>query len=211
MTPEVAAAIRTAVQQATSSLRAENARLKQSIEEAKQLILNRPKSISEEIDSIPGRRLVYSLVGIGTFTASQDGIRGNPIAMQISQDGPFIMTHYPMIMWRSSSPAGATDFGRWRPVTSWPLPDQVLDTNIVDISYELFDAGSQRNLQNLAVPGGLLSRPDNVIPLPVPTLFTSNTVVTLTPTFENILFEGSTPTTEGTLAVVLPGYRVANM
>jgi hypothetical protein len=172
----------------------------------------RPRTITEEIDAIDGRRIYYTMIGTQDFTIDQEGTRGQSINMLVSQDGPFIETHYPLVMWRSSAPSNATDFGRWRPVSSWPLPDQVLDTNIIDISYEVVDGGSQRNFQQAAVPAGLLSRPDNMIPLPVPTLFTPNTTVQFYPTYENILFDDDPPTTEqGTLVVALPGYRIVNL
>jgi hypothetical protein len=115
-----------------------------------------------------------------------------------------------MAIWKSSAPDTATDFGFWRPVSHWPLPDQVVDSNIVDISWELVDGGSQRNFQNLP-NGPLFSRPDNMIPLPVPTIFAPNSVIQFFPTYEAIAFGGEVETTEGTLSVFLPGYRVVNM
>lgn len=166
--------------------------------------LAKPRSITEEIDSIPGRRLWYNLVGRVAFTAADDGRRGNPVNMLVSQDGPFIATHYPMAIW---IPTDGTNLGRWRPVSSWPLPDQVLDLDIIDISYEVQDGGSNRNFQNEAVPP-VLSRPDMLAPLPVPTMFTPNTTVQFTPTYENILFND---TTTASLVVAIPGYRIANM
>jgi len=173
----------------------------------------KPRSITEEIDAIDGRRIFYTMIGALAFDISLNRTRAPAIAMPISQDGPFIQTHYPLAMWRPSQPATATDFGRWRPVITWPLPDQVLDDDIIDISYEVVDAGSGRNFQSAAVPGGLLSRPDNLIPLPVPTLFTPNTIIQFIPTFENILFSPgvAVPATEGVLIVALPGYRVVNL
>ncbi len=186
-------------------------RLRGEHEQLKTIIMNRPRSPTDELDAIPGRRLFYTLTGNQSFTTAQDGQRGQNIAMLVSQDGIFVQTHYPVVMWKSSLPTNATDFGRWRPVTSWPLPDQVLDTNIIDISYEMADGGSQRNFQNAPVSPGLISRPDNLMPLPVPTPFSPNTSISFTPIYENILFEGSTATTEGILWVGLPGYRIVNM
>lgn len=177
------------------------------------------RSITAEIDAIPGRRLYYSLTGRIPFTIADNGRRGQPINMLVSQDGPFIQTHYPFAIWRPSAPAGATLFGLWRPVSAWPLPTQAaggavpedLNEDIISISYEVTDSGSQRNFQNEAVPP-VLSRPDLLVPLPVPTLFTPNTTVQFTPTYERILFNNQvTPPTEGTLVVSLPGYRVVNM
>lgn len=182
----------------------------------------RPRSITEEIDAIPGRRIVYTLSGEQSFTSSQDGVRGNPVSMLVSQDGPFVMTHYPLIMWYPNAPSTATNFGRWRPISSWPLPNQqnataatnadstVLD--VIDISFEIVDGGSQRNFQNLTVAPGLLSRPDNLVPLPVPTLFAPNTTVQVIVTYNNILFSSAnTPPTGGNLHIDLPGYRIVNL
>lgn len=181
----------------------------------KQLLARR--SITAEIDAIPGRRLYYSLTGREPFTIADDGRQGQPISMLVNQDGPFIQTHYPFAAWLPSAPAGATMFGMWRPVTPWPLPDQFAvapvdgDTDLISISYSVTDAGSQRNFQNEAVPP-ILSRPDLLIPLPVPTLFTPNTTIQFTPFYERILFNNTgTPPTEGRLVVSLPGYRIVNM
>lgn len=177
------------------------------------------RSITSELNSIPGRRIFYNLNGQVTFTIDDDGNRGQPINFLVSQDGPFIMTHYPMIVWRPSAPAGATLFGLWRPVSAWPLPQQAsggavpqdLDEDIISISWELVDGGSQRNMQNLPTPP-VLSRPDNMVPLPVPTLFTPNTTIQIFPTYQRILFNNqATPPTQGTLEVALPGYRIVNM
>lgn len=174
--------------------------------------LNRGATFEDELEKIPGRRIFHTLVGSQTFTTSQDGQRTTPITFEVSQDGPFIMTHYPVCGWRSSAPSTATDFGRWRPVTTWPLPDQVIDTNIIDISYEMSDSGSGRNMQNdIPVPGLLISHPGNLQLLPKPTYFRPNTVITFTPTYNDITFAGSTPTTEGTLVISLPGYKIVNL
>jgi hypothetical protein len=95
-------------------------------------------------------------------------------------------------------------------VSTWPRPDQVLDTNLVDLSYEITDSGSQRNFQNEAV-GPLFSRPDNLVPLPVPTLFAPNTVISFFPTYERIVFGGVEATTQGELYVGFPGYKIVNL
>lgn len=184
--------------------------LKAEISDLRQQVANKPRGVLAYIDEIPGRRIFYSLVGSQLFTTAQDGLRGNPIIMTVNQDGPFIMTHYPVAMWRSTLPTNATDFGRWRPARTWPLPTQTLTTNFIDISYELVDAGSQRHLQNLAMPP-LLSQPDELLCLPIPTLFAPNTTIQFIPTYQDIAFGGSTATTEGSLVVALPGYRVVNM
>lgn len=210
MTPEDQNQIAALIRQLTNPLKKEILRLRRESEVLTNLA-QRAKSVQEEIDAIPGRRIFYTLSGNQTFEMGSDGVQGQPIPFLVSQDGPFIMTHYPIIMWKPSAPNAATNFGVWRPVASWPLPDQVIDTDIIDISYSMTDGGSQRNFQNLPVLAGLISRPDNMIPLPVPTLFTPNTVAQLTPTYENILFNGDVPPTQGLLVVGLPGYRIVNL
>lgn len=174
--------------------------------------LKSPRSEADEIEAIPGRRIFYHLVGSVDFTAASAGTRGTPIQFLVSQDGSFIQTHYPVAIWRPSTPSNATNFGRWRPVYSWPLPTQELGGDIIDISYEIIDAGAQRNFQNQALPP-LLSRPDALLPLPKETLFTPNATIQFVPTFEAINFDGaaSVPTTGGTLVVALPGYRCVNL
>lgn len=171
---------------------------------------NGPKSITQEIDAIPGRRIEYCLSGGAFFDANDDGLRGDAITLLVSQDGPFVATHYPQVIWRPTAPTTATNFGRWRPVTSWPLPDQVVDADIIDLSYEIVDGGSQRNFQS-AARGPIFSRPDALEPLPVPTLFAPNAAVQFFPTFQNILFDGATPPTQGWLQVDIPGYRIVNL
>ncbi|MFQ5937472.1 MAG: hypothetical protein ACE5LB_13800, partial [Acidiferrobacterales bacterium] len=118
-----------------------------------------------------------------------------------------------------SQPNPATTLGLGRPVSSWPLPDQAtpgsgdydLDEDIISISYEMVDGGSQRNLQNLPVPP-VLSRPDNIVPLPVPTMFQPNTTIQFFPTYQSIRFSDDTVApTEGILEVGLPGYRIVNL
>lgn len=170
-----------------------------------------PRSPTAEIDGIPGRRIFYTLTGQQDFLATQSGQRGQPINMLVSQDGPFIMTHYPMVVWRPSAPANATRFGQWRPVATWPLPVQELGDDRIDLSYEFVSGGSQRNFQNMPVPP-IFSRPDNLVPLPIPTLFSPNETVQFIPTFEDIaLSAADVPTTGGTLVVGLPGYRIVNL
>lgn len=171
-----------------------------------------PKSITAELDSIPGRRIFYNLSGTQSFTAANAGQRGQPISFLVSQDGPFVMTHYPLVIWRPNAPATATQLGFWRPVATWPLPDQVIDGDRIDLSYEFVSGGSQRNFNNLPA-GPLFSRPDYVVPLPVPTLFSPNETIQFFATFEAITFDSTAavPTTGGLLQVTLPGYRVVNM
>lgn len=186
----------------------ENAALRVMLAE----VAKRSRSITEEIDAIPGRRIVYTLSGDQSFTSSQDGVRGQAISFLVSQDGPFVMTHYPFIGWYPNAPATADNYGRWMPIKSTPLPTQQNGTNYdwIDVSYEIVDGGSQRNFQNLVVSPGLVSTADNMIPLPVPTLFQPNTTIQVYITYNNIVFSTgpSVDTTGGNLHVDLPGYRI---
>lgn len=171
-----------------------------------------PKSITHELDSIAGRRIFYNLSDTQIFDVSLAGQRAQPLNFLVSQDGPYVMTHYPLVLWRPSAPTTATQFGFWRPVTTWPLPDQVIDGDRIDLSYEFVSGGSQRNFNNQPA-GPIFSRPDAMAPLPVPTLFAPNEVIQFIPTYESILFDPGVgvPTTGGTLQVTLPGYRIVNM
>lgn len=171
---------------------------------------SRPRSVAEEIDAIPGRRIEGTLDGHITFTADDEGNRGAPILMQVSQDGPFVQTHYPMVLWYPSAPTNATNLNRWRPVSTFPLPDQVVDTDIIDLLYEMQDGGNQRLLQN-EPRGPLFSRPDNIVPTPVPTLWATNSAVVFIPTYLALTWDSATPPTEGTLHVTIPGYRIVNL
>ena len=170
----------------------------------------RPRTITEEIDQIPGRRIETVLSGEVVFDATDEGKRGNPVLIQVSQDGPFVMTHYPMVLWRPTLPTNASNFQRWRPISTYPLPDQVVDEDIIDLMYELQDGGSQRNFQN-APRGPLLSRPDNVIPAAVPTLWSPNSAIAFYPTYNKLTWNSQTPPTQGTLHVDLIGYRIVNL
>lgn len=175
-------------------------------------LLSRPRTITEEIDQIPGRRIDTVLTGEITFTLDDEGRRGNPILVQVSQDGPFVMTHYPMAIWRPTAPTNATYYQQWSPVSHWPIPAQEYPGNIIDIMYELQDGGNQRNFQN-APRGPLLSRPDNIVPAAVPTLWAPNSALVFVPTYNLIDFAAGqgTATTQGTLHVDFIGYRIVNL
>lgn len=186
-----------------------------SLEKAQEMILrgSRPKSITEEIDSIAGRRIFYTLSDRINFVAADEGLRGQPLTMLVSQDGPFVATHYPIAAWKPNAPDSATNFGQWSAVSSWPLPTQQNNSvDYINLSYEVVDGGNQRNFQNEAI-GPMFSRPDNLVPLPVPTLFSPNSTIQVFPTYEDIFFDGdaSTPTTGGELWVAFPGYRIVNL
>jgi hypothetical protein len=206
--PQLAAAFRT--------LRNQVVQQNEKIAALAALCASKPRSVTEEIDAIPGRRIFYTLSAVQGFTTDQDNTRGQVMNFLVSQDGPFIATHYPLVMWKPNAPTNADNFGRWRPVESWPLPtQQQTNFDTIDISYEMNDSGGQRNFQNLPVPAGLLSRPDNMIPLPVPTLYTPNTTIGFVPVYEAINFvpgsESYVATTGGQLVVAIPGYRIVNL
>jgi len=174
-------------------------------------IQQKPDTVWDEINKIPGRWIESTLSGEVTFTINDLGKAGKPIIIPVSQDGPFIQTHYPMVLWFPSAPSSATNLGRWRPVATFPLPDQVVDTDIIDLQYQMFDGGSQREFQN-APRGPLFSRPDNVVPLPCPVQWSANATLKITPIYQAITFNGSpTPPTEGTLHVDFPGIRIVNL
>ena len=178
----------------------------------------KPTSPEDALNAIQGRRMTYWFVGTQTFTTAQDGLRGNPINFLVSQDGPFVLTHAPIAIWRPTLPTTATNFGRWRSISSWPsnsgFPTQDDTTNntwtddVVDLSWELIDGGSQRNMQNLPAPAAALSTVNELKKLPCPTKFETNTTIQFIPTYENIVFGGATPTTQGTMVIALPGYRI---
>lgn len=175
-----------------------------------QELQSRPRSVTEEIDAIPGRRIESVFSGDVLFDANSEGQRGQPIVIQISQDGPFVMTHYPMALWRPTQPSNATNLQKWRPISSFPLPTQQVTTDIIDISYEIQDGGSQRQFQN-APRGPMLSRPDNIVPTPVPTLWSPNAAIVFTPTYQSFTWNGAVPPTQGVLHVDLIGYRIVNL
>lgn len=167
------------------------------------------KSWQEELDCIPGRRASFNLVGTQDFTATAQSTRGQAITMLVSVDGPFVMTHYPWAVWKPTTPTTATNFGRWRPVSTAGLDAQALTSDFIDISYEIQDTGPTRNFQNDSTPGTILSIYNELRPLPMPTKFEPNSTVSFIPIYENISFSTSgTATTAGKLVVVLPGYRI---
>ncbi len=202
---QIAAALR-GHRNAIAALQAQNAQIIAALNQQR----GRPRTIQEEIDDIPGRRIEGTLSGEVTFTAADVGQRAAPIVFQVSQDGPFVMTHYPLAVWRPTAPSNATNLNRWRPVSTFPLPDQVVDTDIIDILYELNDGGSQRLGQN-EPRGPLLSRPDNIVPTPIPTVWSPNAAILFQPTYLKLTWDGSTPPTQGTLHVDLIGYRIVNL
>jgi hypothetical protein len=187
----------------------------QSVVQQQQAIIaqlaGRPRTVTEEIDAIPGRRIETVLSGEVTFTSSDEGKRGNPILIQVSQDGPFVMTHYPMVLWRATLPTNADNYERWRPVSTFPLPTQQDGTDIIDLMYELQDGGAQRNFQN-APRGPIFSRPDNLLKCACPTLWSPNSAIQFLPTYNKLTWNAATVIpTQGTLHVDLIGYRIVNL
>lgn len=171
-------------------------------------IKSKPRSWEDEIEALPGKRVPSHFVTTQDFTTSNDGQRGAGMTFKISQDGPFVMTHYPFALWKVTLPTTATNYGYWRPCWDAFLPTQQVTTDYVSISYELQDSGSQRNFQDNAMPP-IFSYPDRLKALPKPALFSPNSVVMLTPTYENIAFNSSgTATTGGKLVIALIGYRI---
>ena len=212
MASQIEAVIRKLIQR-QKAMEEQHQQILDKYEEFVRACEEQPRSITQEIDAIPGRRIFYNLSDRINFTAAQNGLRGQPLSFLISQDGPFIATHFPLVEWHPNAPATADNFGRWSPVGSWPLPTQyIANLDIIDISYEIVDSGSQRNFQNEAA-APVLSRPDNFVPLPVPTLFSPNTVIQFFPTYERIFFDPDPefPTEGGELVVTIPGYRIVNM
>lgn len=173
-------------------------------------LASRPRSVQEEIDSLVGRRIESTLDGEVLFDASDLGQRGAPIIIPVSQDGPFVQTHYPLVLWRPTAPNNTTNLNRWRPVSSFPLPTQQVTTDIIDILYEMQDGGNQRFFQN-APRAPLLSRPDNVVPCAVPTLWAQNTTLNFIPTYLAFTWDSATPPTQGALHVTIPGYRIVSL
>ena len=173
-------------------------------------LMSRPQTITEAIDAIPGRRIESIFSGEVAFDMNDLGQRGKPVIIPISQDGDFIMTHYPMALWFPTAPDNTTNLNRWRPVQSAYLPTQQVTTDFIDIKYELDDAGSQRFMQNDA-RGPVLSRPDNIVPCPVPTQWAPNASIKFTPTYMAMTWNSGTPPTAGILHVDLIGYRIVNL
>lgn len=205
-----------ALDQIASVVRQQGARIQQLTDSLASVItaMNeqaaRPRSTQEVLDAIKGRRIESTFSGEVDFTEAEEGQQGNPVIINISQDGPFIMTHYPMILWRPTAPSNTPNLGRWRPVTSYPLPTQQVQTDFIDISYQIQDGGNQRNFQN-APRGPLLSNPGNVVPCPLPTMFSPNATIVITPTYNAITFSANPAPTAGRLHVDLIGYRIVNL
>jgi hypothetical protein len=210
-----------AAQQHAAAIRVLGKRQKQSEATIAQMaqalaeLSSRPRTVTEEIDSIPGRRIETIFSGEVAFDAGDENTRGEPVIINISQDGPFIMTHYPMILWYPTAPDDATNLNAWRPIASFPLPTQEVSGDLIDLKYEIIDGGSQRFFQN-APRGPMVSRPDNFAPCAVPTEFAPAAVINIVPTYMRFLWnggggEGQIAPTAGILHVDLIGYRIVNL
>ncbi len=213
--------VQEAVQNHAGMIASLNKRFNQLAQQNAQLVaqvadlMSRPQSITEAIDAIPGRRIESIFSGEVAFTEADVGQRARPVIIDISQDGDFIMTHYPMALWYPSAPTNATNLNRWRPVQSAYLPTQEISGDLIDIKYELDDAGSQRFMQN-DPRGPVLSRPDNIVPCPIPTQWAPNASIKFTPTYLSVLWnggggDGAVAPTAGILHVDLVGYRIVNL
>jgi len=182
----------------------------QTLQDQINQVASRPRSPTEMLDAVKGRRIESVLSGDVLFDSTMDGKTGNPVTIQVSQDGPFVITHYPMVLWYPTAPSTTTNLRRWRPVTTFPLPDQVVDEDIIDLLYTIVDGGAQRNFQNNP-RGPMFSRPDALQPLPMPTLFAPNATIQFYPIFNKITWNSATPPTQGNLHVDFPGYRIVNL
>ena len=210
--PQIAAAIRQhrdIINRQQKAIAAQNELLAQ-MRTALIDLQSRPRSTTEEIDAIEGRRIEGTLSGEVDFDINDQFQRGEPITITVSQDGPFVMTHYPMVLWFPNSPDDTPNLGRWRPVSTFPLPTQQEGNDIIDLGYEIIDGGSKRMFQN-AARGPLFSRPDNIVPCAIPTLFGSNTTIQFVPNYKRFTWDSDPAPTGGTLHVDFVGYYIANL
>jgi len=172
-------------------------------------------SIYRDLDRIPGKVVTYSPSTTPIeFTVADEGNRLNAANIQISTDGPFIQTSYPLVSWRPIKPDGsagprATDFGLSRPVSVQYLPRQQFGNNFIEVSWELTSGGSQRLQQNTAALP-FFSRPDYNNRLPQPYVWGPNQSIMFQATMRRIVFGGDVPTTAGQLEVTIPGYRIVD-
>ena len=80
----------------------------EEVKRLREIVNSAPISPTYEIDRLPGRRVFFHYVQTQDFTTTQDGTRGSDMTFRVSQDGPFVMTHYPVAMWRSTVPVTST-------------------------------------------------------------------------------------------------------
>lgn len=196
------------------------------------------RNLEEEINALPGERYYFTLTGKsivrqGSTYFKQDGqpfvstaadTEADLLYYEVPKDCFFIACYYPMAVWRITTSGVAADVGRWRPVYSWPLPDQVMNTELIDVSLRFADVGSERALENEAtarnastgapvasvlrhVPSAHFSNPNTWKKLPVPSVFKPKSVIACQPKYDRVLF---TSATAGRLRVDLPGYLIRN-
>jgi hypothetical protein len=180
-----------------------------------QKVEERPMSVWDEINQIEGRRVDYVLSQDLSFTITQLGARSSGLSFQVSQDGPFIMTHYPMVSWWVNAPSNADNLGKYGAIGSWPLPTQQQGTSLdsININYEIYDSGSQRGLQTGVRSQGLLSYPGALMKMPQPVIFAAAAQIQFYCTFLDIDF-ATAPTNDssgGNLHVDLVGFRCVNL
>jgi len=172
-------------------------------------------SIYGDVERIPGKVVTYSPTATPIeFTSADEGVRLNAANIQISTDGPFIQTSYPLVSWRPIRPDGstgprATDFGLSRPVSVQYLARQQFGNNFIEVSWEMTSGGSQRLQQNTAALP-FFSRPDYNNRLPQPYVWGPNQSIMFEATIRRIVFGGDVPTTAGQLEVTIPGYRIVD-
>lgn len=188
------------------------------------------RPLEDEINAIPGRRVNYTLTARVNFTAA--GVLVNQesdlFIFNIPKDGPWIMTHYPTVMWQITASEIATDVGRWRPISSWTLPVQEhgASQDILDLSLGFHDGGTggrwfqnsiETNVKDATgaivpntlrhVPGRLFSNPLVLKRLPCPAYFPVKSTVGATALFDAVTFGAATA---GKIVVSLPGYKISS-
>jgi hypothetical protein len=146
------------------------------VEQSKWLPVEHPP----DIDSIPGRRMAYNMSMDGTSTA------GNHVDFLISQDGPFILTHFPILLWQYREGTS-----RW--VVSGSREDEL------GTFYLMSDESCQRMLTRNWI--NIYSQPHQLTPLPMSTLFVPNSMIRLN-------LHPPPPPEPVDYRCILPGYRI---
>lgn len=146
-----------------------------------------PTQHSKDIDAIPGRRVVYTMSGDLNIGPSRTMV-SERVLFSVNQDGPFILTHFPLFFWQASRQEGGS--GEWCETREW--------------SYHWLDASSQRFMAAAEIK--IFSRSDMLNPLPSAALFAPNSTIEISPVCDDLEQQSN-----GTLKVLLPGYRIVNM
>lgn len=181
--------------------------LTQVVEELKsvvQVAADAPKWIED----IPGKRVPYiATIEINVDSGSLTRQEGQ---YPVTQDGPFVTTGMAMFWTRTS---GAYQ-GYWMPATTFGLKMAHAEMGlgfgglfdnpcVATFDVEIADSGSDRNWQNIAFASALFNPESGGIYMwPTAYMFATNSVarVYVTPTVA--------PTTDGTVAVLLLGYKI---